>query len=161
MQPSSPMSASIAAFILNPIIMSTASSWFVAQFIKSMVVLFSESRKSFREVLLALIWRTGGMPSSHSAVVISMTTAVAFNEGVGSNLFAVSLFVAMVVLRDAMGVRRATGLQGMALNLLGKQIAEKQGVEFHPVKEIQGHTPLEVIIGGILGFCISAIFAWL
>jgi acid phosphatase family membrane protein YuiD len=90
-----------------------------------------------------------------------MTAAVAFSEGVGSNLFAVSLFVAMVVMRDAMGVRRASGLQARALNLLGRNASEKLEMEFHPVKEIQGHAPLEVIVGAFLGIFISAAYAWL
>ena len=90
-----------------------------------------------------------------------MTAAVGFNEGMGTNLFAVSLFVAMVVMRDAMGVRRASGLQARTLNILGRQTAEKTGIEFHPVKEIQGHAPLEVIVGALLGIFISAAYAWL
>jgi acid phosphatase family membrane protein YuiD len=101
------------------------------------------------------------MPSSHAALVASMTTAVGFNEGFGSNLFAVSLFIAMVVMRDAMGVRRASGVQARALNLLGKLSAEKLGFEFQPIKEIQGHGPLEVIVGALLGIFISAAYAWL
>jgi acid phosphatase family membrane protein YuiD len=67
----------------------------------------------------------------------------------------------MVVMRDAMGVRRATGLQARSLNQLGREVSEKLGVDFHPVKEIQGHHPLEVIIGSLLGIFIAAAFAWL
>ena len=151
----------LGAFFSNPVILSSLVSWFLAQLIKCIITLLQVRAKSFREILLNILWRTGGMPSSHAAVVVSMATAVAFNEGIGSNLFAVSLFVAMVVMRDAMGVRRASGLQARALNLLGKQAAEKQGIEFHPVKEIQGHAPLEVVAGAFLGAFISAAFAWL
>ena len=152
---------SLRGFIANPIILSAFTSWFLSQFVKGIIALLHIRKKSFREVLETLVWRTGGMPSSHAAVVKSMTAAVGFNEGLGSNLFAVSLFVAMVVMRDAMGVRRASGLQGRALNLLGRNTAEKVGIEFDPVKEIQGHGPLEVIVGGFLGVFISAAYAWL
>ena len=152
---------SIRAFFSNPIILSSLTSWFLAQLIKGIIALLHIRTKSFREVLETLVWRTGGMPSSHAAVVASMTAAVGLSEGLGSNLFAVSLFVAMVVMRDAMGVRRASGLQARALNLLGRQTAEKLSTEFHPVKEIQGHAPLEVIVGGLLGIFISAAYAWL
>ena len=152
---------SFRAFFSNPIILSALTSWFLAQLIKGIIVLLHIRKKGFREVLETLLWRTGGMPSSHAAVVTSMTAAVAFSEGVGSNLFAVSLFVAMVVMRDAMGVRRASGLQARALNLLGRITAEKLDMEFHPVKEIQGHAPLEVIVGAFLGIFISAAYAWL
>jgi acid phosphatase family membrane protein YuiD len=88
-----------------------------------------------------------------------MTATVGFHDGVGSNLFAVCLLAAMVVMRDAMGVRRAVGLQAGVLNFLGRQTTEKHGIEFHPVKEIQGHDPLEVIAGAVLGVIISAAYA--
>ena len=64
----------------------------------------------------------------------------------------------MVVLRDAMGVRRSAGLVAKALNSLGKKTSEKTEIDFNPVKEIQGHTPLEVIVGSFLGVFISAGF---
>ena len=154
---------SLRAFFSNPIILSAAASWIISQLVKGIITLFQiKKKKGFLEILETLFWRTGGMPSSHAAVVASMTTAVGFTEGVGSNLFAVSLFVAMVVMRDAMGVRRATGIQARALNLLGTQTAEKADIEYHPVKEIKGHAPLEVIAGGLLGVLIAAAaFAWL
>ena len=150
---------SVKAFITNPIILISLISWFVSQFIKGVIALFQIRKKGLKEVLETLFWRTGGMPSSHAAVVTSMTAAVGFYEGVGSNLFAVSLIVAMVVMRDAMGVRRAVGLQAGALNFLGRQTTEKHGIEFRPVKEIQGHAPLEVIAGAFLGIIITAVYA--
>jgi len=148
-------------FFSNPIILSALTSWIFSQLIKGVIALLQIRKKGFREILATLFWRTGGMPSSHAAVVTSMTTTVALYEGLGSNLFAVSLFVAMVVMRDAMGVRRASGLQARALNFLGKLASEKLNFEFHPVKEIQGHAPLEVIVGALLGIFISAAFVWL
>ena len=148
-------------FFSNPIVLSSLSSWFVSQFIKGIIALFHIRTIGFKEVLEAFFWRTGGMPSSHAAVVTSMTAAVAFNEGLGSNLFAVSLLIAFVVMRDAMGVRRAVGIQSSALNILGRKLEEKLGDEFQPVKEIQGHAPLEVVAGAIIGIVISAIFAFL
>jgi acid phosphatase family membrane protein YuiD len=152
---------SIKDFFVNPIILSSLISWLFSQLTKGIIALFQIRKKSIREVLETVFWRTGGMPSSHAALVASMTVAVAFHEGIGSNLFAISLWVALVVMRDAMGVRRASGLQARALNLLGRQIAEKLGIEFHSVKEIQGHAPLEVLVGGLLGMFISAAYAWL
>ena len=149
---------SIAAFFANPVILSSITSWILSQFIKGIIALCQIRSKSFRDVLETLFWRTGGMPSSHAAVVTSMTAAVGFHDGIGSNLFAVSLFVAMVVMRDAVGVRRASGLQALALNLLGRTTAEKLGIEFEPVKEIKGHAPLEVIVGGFLGIVVAAVY---
>jgi acid phosphatase family membrane protein YuiD len=64
-------------------------------------------------------------------------------------------------MRDAMGVRRSSGLQARTLNLLGKQISERLGIEFHPIKEVHGHTPLEVVVGSFLGIFIAAAYAFL
>ena len=110
------------------------------------------------------MWRTGGMPSSHSAVVAALTTSVAFifiKEGIDTNLFIFSFWFMLIVIRDALGVRRAAGLQARAINNLGKQISDKIDINFIPVKEIQGHTPLEVAVGSLLGIFIAAGFALL
>ena len=152
---------SVTAFFANPIILSSLTSWLFSQLIKGIIALLKIRKKGFREVLITLLWSTGGMPSSHAAVVASMAMAVGFHDGFGSNLFAISLLVAMVVMRDAMGVRRSSGLQALALNVFGRSTAEKLGIEFQPVKEIKGHDPLEVIIGALLGIFISAAYAWL
>ncbi|MCL2473084.1 MAG: divergent PAP2 family protein [Treponema sp.] len=157
----SKLTYSMKEFIANPIFLSSLISWFLAQLIKGIIAALHIRRRGFREILETLVWRTGGMPSSHAAVVASMTAAVAFYEGMDSNLFAVSLMIALVVMRDAVGVRRAAGLQARSLNLLGRQMADKLNIEFHSVKEIQGHDPLEVIVGAFLGIFISAAFAWL
>jgi acid phosphatase family membrane protein YuiD len=153
--------ASISTFFTNPVVLSCLTSWFLSQFIKAVIVLFQIRKKGFKQVLEALFWRTGGMPSSHTAVVACLTASIAFSEGFGSNLFAVSLVIALVVMRDAMGVRRAVGLIARAFNQLGIVSAEKLGTEFNPVKEIRGHAPLEVIVGALLGILISAAYAWL
>jgi acid phosphatase family membrane protein YuiD len=141
--------------------LSSLTSWTMAQIVKALVVLFGGRKKSPRELIETIIWRTGGMPSSHAAVVSSLTTAVGFQEGVGSNMFIVCFFVAMVVMRDAMGVRRSSGIQARTLNLLGKNTADRMGFEYRPVKEIQGHAPLEVVVGALLGIFIATAFALL
>jgi acid phosphatase family membrane protein YuiD len=145
----------------NTVILSSLTSWVFAQIVKALVVLLGNRKKSPRELIATIIWRTGGMPSSHAAVVSSMAVAVGVDEGFASNLFAVCFFFAMVVMRDAMGVRRSSGLQARGLNLLGKNTSDRLGFEYHPVKEIQGHAPLEVVIGALLGIFIAAAFAWL
>jgi acid phosphatase family membrane protein YuiD len=152
--------ASLKSLLENPIFLSTASSLFIAQFLKMIVFLLGR-RRNVREVIETAIWRTGGMPSSHSAVVCALTTSVAFLEGIASNLFVFSFWFALLVIRDSLGVRRAAGLQAKALNSLGRQAAEKIGLDFHPVKEIQGHSPLEVVVGALLGIFIAAGFALL
>jgi acid phosphatase family membrane protein YuiD len=153
--------SSLLAIFENPIFISTASSLFTAQITKAVIFLLRRRRRSVREAIEVAIWRTGGMPSSHSAVVCALTTSVAFVEGIASNLFVFSCWFTLVVLRDALGVRRAAGLQARAINTLGKQAMEKLELDFHPVKEIQGHSPLEVVVGGLLGIFIAAGFALL
>ncbi|MDR0643959.1 MAG: divergent PAP2 family protein [Treponema sp.] len=153
--------SSLKAFFENPIFLASVTSWFFAQLIKAVIVLLSPHKKGVYDVFAALVWRTGGMPSSHAALVAAMTTSVAFTEGVGSNLFIMSFWLALIVMRDAMGVRRSSGLQSRSLNALGKAIAEKLNVEFKPVKEIHGHKPLEVAVGALLGVFIAAAYAFL
>jgi acid phosphatase family membrane protein YuiD len=120
-----------------------------------LIALIKGSRKNKLELVQTLTWRTGGMPSSHAAVVCSLCVSVAFVEGIASNLFIFSFWFALVVLRDAMGVRRSVGLLAKAMNDIGKQAADKKVIDFHGVKEIQGHTPLEVVFGGLLGIFIA------
>jgi len=154
----------LKALFVNPIFLSTACALCMAQVLKTMIFILSGRRGKASELIEITMWRTGGMPSSHSAVVGAMTTSVAFiffKEGVDANLFVFSFWFMMVVIRDALGVRRAAGLQARAINNLGKQIAEKMEINYIPVKEIQGHTPLEVLVGALLGIFIAAGFALL
>jgi acid phosphatase family membrane protein YuiD len=150
---------SIKAFFENPIFLSAVSSWLAAQLIKTVAVLLNGRRRSVKDLLETIVWRSGGMPSSHSAMVSSIATAAAFRNGLGSDIFVVTLFFAFIVMRDAMGVRRSSGLQGRALNSLGRQLMEKEGLEYHPVKEIHGHVPLEVVVGALMGVFIAAAYA--
>jgi len=145
----------------NVVFLSSLTSWILAQIIKVMVVIFSRKKKTLRELASIIIWRTGGMPSSHAATVAAMTVATGIRVGIGSNLFVICFFFALIVIRDSMGVRRSSGLQARALNLLGRNAGERLGFDYHPVKEIQGHSPLEVIVGTLLGVFIAAAYAWL
>ena len=152
---------SVKVFIENPIVLSAITSWFLAQVIKAAIMLLKTHRKNGKEILKSIAWRTGGMPSSHASLVSSMTTSIAFKEGLHSNLFAVSFFISLIIMRDAMVVRRSSGIQAKSLNSLGHSIEERMGLEYHPVKEVQGHTPLEVVIGALLGIFIAAAYAYL
>jgi len=146
---------SIRALFENKIFLCSISSLLMAQLLKSLLYVFNRRKKKSRELVEILIWRTGGMPSSHAALVSSLCTSIAFVRGIASDLFIFSFWFALVVLRDAMGVRRSAGLLAKALNTLGKQASEKTGLEFHAVKEIQGHTPPEVVVGASLGIVIA------
>jgi acid phosphatase family membrane protein YuiD len=149
----------LRAFLENPIFLASVSSWFFAQLIKAVILILRVHEKCLRDVVETMIWRTGGMPSSHVALVSAMATSTAFLEGIGSNLFQIAFWFALIVMRDAMGVRRSSGLQSRALNILGRQASEHLDIEFHPLKEVNGHTPLEVVMGALLGVFIAAAFA--
>ncbi|GHU05900.1 phosphatidic acid phosphatase [Spirochaetia bacterium] len=153
--------APLKAFFENPIFLSSVSSWFFAQLLKAAIALLGRRKRTPREIMETLAWRTGGMPSSHAALVSAMAASVGFREGPGSTLFAIAFFVALIVMRDAMGVRRASGLQGRVINYLGRTLAERLGVDYHPLKEVLGHTPLEVVMGALLGIFIASAYAWL
>ena len=144
-------------FLNNTVFLSALFSWFSAQLIKTIINLLKNRIRSIRDLFSLLFWRTGGMPSSHSALVISICTAIGIRNGIDSDLFILSF--ALVVMRDAVGVRRASGIQAKTLNELGKKLESKELLDFKPVKEINGHKPIEVIMGAFLGFFIGLAFS--
>jgi len=145
----------LKSLFTNKLFLSTASSLCVAQVLKLFFYLLRNKNRKKLDAIETVIWRTGGMPSSHSAIVCALVTSAGIYEGIDSNFFIFCLIFALVVLRDSLGVRRTAGLQAKALNNLGRQSAKLTGVEFHSVKEILGHTPLEVVVGAGLGILIS------
>ena len=100
---------------------------------------------------------TGGMPSSHSATVTSLMTAVGISEGLSSPIFAAVFVFSVIVMYDAAGVRRAAGKQASILNQLinSNQVHVDTNVK---LKELLGHTPVQVIVGGVYGVIVGIIF---
>jgi len=148
----------IRLLLKNPIFLSTVFSLCTAQVLKLVFYLLTNKDRKKLDAVETVIWRTGGMPSSHSAIVCALVTSAGIYEGIESNFFVLCLVFAMVVLRDSLGIRRTAGLQAKALNNLGKQVAKFTGTEFRSIKEIHGHTPLEVLVGSCLGIVITFIF---
>ncbi len=128
----------------NPGLMIPIITWFIVQSVK----VFSELI-AYKKLNIKRLWGSGGMPSSHSAFVSSLTTVVALGEGIESLLFAVCLIFSTVVMYDAAGVRRAAGKQARVLN----QILESKGDINIQEKliELLGHTPIEVFVGALVG----------
>jgi acid phosphatase family membrane protein YuiD len=151
----------LSQLIHNPIFLAAVSSWILSQFLKTLITLFSNNVASVKDLFELLFWKTGGMPSSHSALVASVSTTIGFKNGIGSDLFVFSCCFALVVIRDAVGVRRSSGLQARALNELGEKVSARMKYQFKPVKEIQGHRPMEVLAGILLGFFIGVAFSTL
>lgn len=109
-----------------------------------------------------LSWRSldsyGGMPSAHTAMVISLMTVIGLSDGVASAHFAIASIFALIVIRDAIGIRRYLGWHSKALNQLVKDLPKSEQGQFVHFREKMGHTPLEAFVGAIIGFAVSAIF---
>ncbi len=154
-------SGGLQDLLRNPVFLSAAVSLFTAQFIKAVIGLSRNKVRSLREIVETLLWRTGGMPSSHSALVVAMTTAIALTEGTHTSVFTLSLFFSMIVIRDALGVRRAAGMQARAINAIQQDLEGRLDIPVRPVKEIHGHTFPQVLVGCLLGFFFSLAFCTL
>jgi uncharacterized protein len=136
----------------NKILWTTLSAWTIAQFLKGVFYFIKEKRINFRRFVGA-----GGMPSSHSALVASLATAIGIQQGWDNATTALALIFAMVVMYDAAGVRLAASRQAVTLNKIVDELFEEG--EFHQerLKEFLGHTPVEVIAGATLGIIIAVV----
>lgn len=142
----------ISELLQNQIFISAILGWFVAQVLKTLIHMVI-SKRFVAERMVG----SGGMPSSHSATVCALATSSGMRYGGGSFEFAISVMLAIIVMYDAMGVRRETGKQGRVLNEMlevftnmGNQISAEERL-----KEFVGHTPLQVLMGAILGIVIA------
>lgn len=133
--------------ITNPFLITGISSWAIAQFLK--VIIHSSINKKLD---IGRLFGDGGMPSGHSATVCSVAVLAALVYGTGSFAFAIAAIFALVVCHDATGVRRETGKQAVLLNEMIKIVfVDSDRTPEEKLKELVGHTPLQVFIGGLLG----------
>jgi len=123
---------------------------FLVQMSKVLTFLLREKKINVRRFV-----ETGGMPSSHAASVAALTTAVGFREGVGSVLFGVVLFFSLIVMYDAAGLRRAAGRQATLLNRILHEHIQLPGPPHERLRELLGHTPIEVLVGALIGVLFS------
>ena len=138
----------------NVIFVSAALGWMVAQVAKTIIHAII-TKKFVAERLVG----SGGMPSCHSATVCALSTATAMECGASSPEFVISVMLAIIVMYDAMGVRRETGIQAKILNEMIEvftKMGKKMSAE-EKLKEFIGHTPLQVLIGAILGIIIALV----
>ena len=138
----------------NRIFMASVSGWLVAQILKTIIHMWF-NRKFVAERLVG----SGGMPSSHSATVCALAAAAGMEYGGGSFQFAMAAVFAIVVMYDAIGVRRETGIQARVLNEM-MELFTKMGKEMSvedKLKEFVGHTPLQVLMGALLGILIAVL----
>jgi len=128
-------------------------AWLAAQIIKTLIELVR-----IRKINLRLLIASGGMPSSHSAIMSAVAVSIGFAEGFGSPIFALAAVVALVVMYDASGVRRAAGNQAAAINLLLDNPENAKIRLEKKLKEVLGHTPFEVLAGAALGIVFAILF---
>ena len=144
--------SNLMAFVQNKYIYIPFLLWFGIQLFKLIYDLVTTKKFNFKRLMGA-----GGMPSSHSAVVVGITTLIGKYEGTGTPIFALAFIVAFVVMYDACGVRRAAGKQAALLNklvetpgLTGVQVSER-------LVEVLGHTPVQVFVGALIGLGVGII----
>ena len=140
-------------FFHNNVVVITFFGWFIAQVIKVAIGVITEKRFNFKWFV-----GTGGMPSSHVAGVTAMVSSVAIYEGVSTALFGVTLMFAIVVICDAQGVRRSTGQQAEILNKIMDDIYLKKEIPDDRLKELIGHTPIQVLAGILVGLAVALTF---
>lgn len=140
----------------NYILMAAALSWATAQILKTIIDFFITKDFTAERLVGA-----GGMPSAHSAFVSALAISTGRYCGVSSPEFALALGLACVVIYDAMGVRRAAGEQAKVINMLTDELFKNynsEGKVVKQLKELLGHTPLEVMAGCVLGITIAMMF---
>ena len=139
------------ADFFNSILFTAFLGWFIAQLLKMIFVLMHDRKLDWTRMI-----GSGGMPSSHSAFVTSLAMSVGLKDGFYSTTFAIAVVFAMVVMYDAAGIRRAAGQQAQILNRLIEQWNNSETRE-KQLKELLGHTPVEVFAGAVLGVIIATL----
>jgi len=146
----------LCSLIHNNVLIAALLSWTIGQFLKAPLDYVLNKRWNW-----GIILSPGGMPSSHSALVTSVTLAIGLQEGFDTPLFALSFAISMVVIYDAAGVRRQAGIHAERINEMMKSFFKGSGIPDKELMEVLGHTPVEVITGVILGIIISIVLYWL
>jgi acid phosphatase family membrane protein YuiD len=135
----------------NPVVDCGLLAWFLAQLIKVLLEAVLARRLNLR-----LFVSSGGMPSSHSALVVACTAAIGKLEGIQGGVFALSVIVASVVMYDACNVRRSAGDTARLVNQILAHVEKLTAEDFaDDLREVMGHTPLQVLMGALLGLGVG------
>lgn len=141
------MGTLLGDLLQNRALIAAVLGWLAAQLIKTLITFFQQ-----RKLDLGLMVSPGGMPSAHSALVTALATATGRIDGVQSTIFAVAAVFAGVVMYDAAGVRLAVSRQARILNRMIDDFFHARGFDEHRLRELVGHTPVQVLAGAVLGF---------
>ena len=145
---------SLTEIFSNQILWCAVSGWFLAQALKIPTYWLVEKKLD-----LMRFFGSGGMPSSHTAFVVSLAIMIGYTEGFASSLFALSVVLASIVMYDATGVRKETGNQAEVINeILRKVFVDGQPIAEVDLKELVGHTKLEVMGGALVGVVCAVLF---
>ena len=136
----------------NRILIAGALGWLTAQVLKTIIFAITNHGLNWSRLV-----GDGGMPSGHSATVTAIAVSCGMELGFDSPIFAVACFMAIIVMHDAMGVRRETGKQSQVLNHLVEVVYAKNLTPEEKLTEFVGHTPLQVFFGFLLGLCIAIV----
>ncbi len=137
-------------FLQNRVLIAGVFAWVVGQFLKFPLEYIFNKRWNW-----GIMFSSGGMPSSHSALVTAVALSIGFKDGFDTSLFALAMAMAMIIIYDAAGVRRQAGIHAERINEIMKSFIESRHFQEEDLKEMLGHTPFEVIAGVLLGFFIS------
>jgi uncharacterized protein len=150
-----PLINNISQILDNRILLVAIAACLIAQVLKLIIDTFQNGKVSAK-----VLTTTGGMPSAHSALVTALAAGVGESLGYGSAEFAIATIFAIVVMYDAAGVRQAAGKQARILNQMMEELfSEDHKFNEEKLKELLGHTPVQVIAGAVLGIAISWLFA--
>jgi uncharacterized protein len=142
----------MAELFENRILLIPLAAWLISQVIKVIIALLVD-----RKLDLMLLTAAGGMPSAHSAMVAAITTEIGQHQGLNSPLFALSVVFAIIVMYDAAGVRRTVGTHARLLNRLFEEILVEHQWDEARLRELVGHTPLQVLAGAVFGTTLSLV----
>jgi len=143
-------SSLLGDIVSNKVLIISASAWAIAQILKVLVVLVQEKRVAWNYFVTS-----GGMPSSHTAIVCALATSIAMIFGVNSVAFSIAVVLAVIVMYDAAGVRQSVGQQSAIINRLVK--GAKLDIE-KELREFIGHTPFQVFMGAVVGVLVAVIW---
>ena len=141
------------ALLSNSALWLPLSAAFAIQVYKMLANRVQSGRFDFR-----VLAQAGGMPSSHSAMVCSLMTVIGYQYGLDSGLFAIAVALAVIVMYDARGVRQESGKQARVINQIGQTFFSGHPLTEDELKELIGHTTLQVIVGGLIGLFYSLIY---
>ena len=145
----------IKSILDNHSLITAILAWFIAQILKPPVEYLRKGRWNWGYLLSA-----GGMPSSHSALMVGAALGIGLHDGFISPVFTIAIAITMIVVYDAAGVRREAGRHAEKINILINELLSGHPISDKELREVIGHTPLEVLGGVILGIVVSFLYWW-